>query len=102
MLHEMISITRYYFYLDDNVYYSLNNVAVDEGNSLSDHSGKSLDQCKDLCNLNENCNSFTFGQEERTCKLKDKCVLLPEPTKDNRNGYQTYYKRCKGKITITL
>ena len=82
--------------VDYKSYHSLNNVAVDEGNSLGDYSGKTLDQCKDLCDSAQNCNSFAFGTNG-ACHLKDKCISQSEKTKVVA-GYLTYFKICKGKI----
>ena len=85
---------------DYNSYYSLNNVAVVEGNSSGDYSGKTLDQCKELCDSVQNCNSFAFGTNG-ACHLKDKCVSLSEETKVVV-GYLTYFKICQGKILNKL
>ena len=68
-----------------------------EGASVGDFNGKTVKQCKLLCDLNKRCNSFAFGGGS-WCHLKDKCIQASEPQKVN--GYHTYYKDCKGKSLI--
>ena len=72
---------------------SLGNVADSEGNSVGDSYGKTLDQCKELCDLNTNCNSFAFAEHAGACHQKDRCISVNEPTKV-LSGYLTYFKVC--------
>ena len=86
---------------------SLKNVVKNEGNTISDHTAKTLHQCKRLCGLNGKCKSFSYidsndGTCTRSmackfgnCHLKDKDVNPADPQKVTR-GYKTYYKDCKG------
>ena len=73
----------------------LDNVAISEGNSVGDHAyGKTLEECKELCDKNRNCKSLAFSPWG-ACHLKDKCIVPSEPQKNN--GYKTHYKDCIGK-----
>ena len=87
-----------YFKVCDNSWISLGNVANAEGNSVGDSNGKTLDECKELCDLNTNCNSFVFATNG-ACHQKDKCIKPSEPTKIV-SGYTTYFKYCGKTINI--
>ena len=89
-----------YFKVCDNSWISLGNVANAEGNSVGDSYGKTLDECKELCDLNTNCNSFVFATNG-ACHQKDKCIKPSEPTKIV-SGYTTYFKYCGKIINILL
>ena len=75
---------------------SLDNIAEHEGNSVGDYSEKTLEECHDLCNDNDRCNSIAFGKG--ACHLKDKCI---DPSESQKfvEGIKTYYKDCNGKIS---
>ena len=49
-------------YTLDGKWSSLDNVAEQEGNSVGDYSEKTLDQCKELCDDSDKCNSFIVYQ----------------------------------------
>ena len=83
-------------YTLDGKWNSLDNVAEQEGNSVGDYSEKTLDQCKELCDDSDKCNSLAFS--DGNCHLKDKCIDTTEPQKLVQ-GYKTHYKECNCKIT---
>jgi len=70
---------------------SLDNLAEHEGNSVGDYSEKTLEECHDLCNDNDRCNSIAF--KDGSCHLKDKCI---DPSESQKfvEGWKTYYKEC--------
>ena len=78
---------------------SLDNLAEHEGNSVGDYSEKTLEECHDLCNDNDRCNSIAF--KDGSCHLKDKCI---DPSESQKfvEGWKTYYKECNGKISNVL
>ena len=83
---------------------ALENVALNEGNSLSDSPNKTLEQCKALCEHTKLCASFaysSFGFYRGWCTLKDKHVEPNEPQKV-ATGYQTYYKACYGNSDMII
>ena len=82
-----------YFKVCDQSWINLGNVAYSEGNSVGDTLGTTLDQCKELCDLNTNCNSFAFAAHTGACHQKDKCITPNEQTKIG-GGYFTYFKHC--------
>jgi len=82
-----------YFKESDPSWLSLGNVADSEGSSVGDSYGKTLDQCKELCDLNQDCNSFVFAEHAGACHQKDKYITPNEPTKVV-SGYLTYFKYC--------
>ena len=71
-------------------WHNLGNVAVAEGNTLQDNHGKTLQQCKSLCDQNAHCKSFAFSSYGN-CHIKDK-EIHPTDTQKIVSGYQTYYK----------
>ena len=83
--------------LDKDIYLKLKNVAHTEGVKVADYTGKTLQQCKDLCNQNIKCRSFSFGKSG--CHLKDKCIKAND-TQRVVKGYQTFYKQCDGKFLM--
>ena len=74
-----------------------------EGNPVGKASGKTLEQCKELCNQNEKCHSLAFGTNGGQCYLKDKCILPKDAKKlKNIKNFRTYYKQCDpGKILLS-
>jgi len=66
-------------------------VAKNEGNTVASHSSKTLDECKDLCDLNIQCKSFSFTQKGGMCKLKDRILSRGSGTK-HVPGTCTYYQ----------
>ena len=77
-------------------WHQLENVAADEGNSVGDYSGKTLEQCWTLCALKAKvgqCASFAYayqGVYQGNCHLKDKTIDANEPQKVVP-GFRTYY-----------
>ena len=67
--------------------------------SVGDYKDKTLEQCKELCNKNRLCKSFSFGKSG--CYLKNKCIKTNDAQKPN-SGYQTYYTKCNGNIIYVL
>ena len=84
----------------DRTWSRLDNVAIAEGRSVGGAgAGYSLEECKELCTTNPNCNSFAFSagaSGKGACWLKDKCIVDSEPTKNS--AFKTYYKNCIGKF----
>ena len=80
-------------------YCAFKNVAENEGKSVGDYKDKTLEQCKELCNKNRLCKSFSFGKSG--CYLKNKCIKTNDAQKPN-SGYQTYYTKCNGNIIYVL
>ena len=76
-------------------------VATIEGNTVASDSGKTLDECKDLCDLNLECKSFSFTQNGGMCKLKDRILRRDSGTK-HVPGTSTYYEpaACHGNYVI--
>ena len=76
-------------------------VAKNEGNTVASHSSKTLDECKDLCDLNIQCKSFSFTQKGGMCKLKDRILSRGSGTK-HVPGTCTYYQpaACHGNYII--
>ena len=73
------------------------HVAEIEGNTVDSHSDKTLDECKDLCDLNLECKSFSFTQKGGLCKLKDRILNRDDRIK-HVPGTCTYYEpaACHG------
>ena len=71
-------------------WHALENVALNEGNTLQDSYGKTLQQCKDLCDQNAQCKSLAFNSNG-ACHIKDK-EMGPTDSQKVISGYQTYFK----------
>ena len=86
----------------DIIWYKLDNVADPEGNGVGVvEKGKTLEKCKEICNNNHECKSFTFG--DGNCYLKDKCLLPFTSLREKEvfgdptgTRYQTHHKVCHG------
>ena len=80
-------------------------VAETEGETVGggNYSGQTLDQCKDLCNLNSECKSFSFRVEDGKCTLKDMILTRNSKTK-KVPGTCTYYEpaACHGNYIISI
>ena len=86
--------------LDDNwLDLGKNLVAKFEGKEVGESTGTTLEKCKELCNLNPECNSFAFGGENNACYLKHKCIVQSELT-EAKDGFTTYYKICSKIVNI--
>ena len=84
----------------DGVWLNLGNVSNPEGECADPECkchDKNLEECKVMCSLNPNCNSFSFSELGSKCCLKDICIFPSHPTKPVGPDYTTYYKDC-GKI----
>ena len=72
---------------------TIGRVAVAEGKHIRSFSGKSLDECKKLCDGENKCNSFalcipgfqTAKWKGDNCFLKEKVITRSEITKDFMN-----------------
>lgn len=51
-------------------------------------------ECEIKCDANPLCNSFSFKQDTRTCRLYDKTVTEDEPGQFQASAYHSYYKPC--------
>ena len=87
-----------FFYIDI-IWFNLDKVAKMEGGAIAAFTGKTLEQCKKLCNEYTACNSFAYNNFE--CHLKDKCIAASEPQKEN-GDFRTYYKICDQGISQFL
>ena len=96
-------ILSYDYFLSLNIYLvaitwnHLNYVASYQGSALGTYRSQTLDDCKNLCNQNTDCNSFAFATSNGDCLLKDRCVTASTQTSWNQY-YKTYYKDCNGNI----
>lgn len=75
--------------------WSERTLVADEGGTVTNHEGVSLEKCKQKCHADTRCKSLSFGRS--WCLLKDKCV-----TADARNAttayaqdIKTYYMPCE-------
>ena len=72
-------------------------VAKEEGKTIVKGSLQevSLQDCKDNCRSNSECNSFAFciGETGSNCYLKDKLLFGTEPKK-HHDYCTTYYPTC--------
>merc|ERR1712151_436238 len=72
--------------------HNLDGVALEEGGSLRDFPGASLDECRTHCETNPSYKSFAFSVENKNCHLKDKTVQKGStPSKPGWKDYRTYY-----------
>ena len=86
-----------YFYVVD-IWYNLGNVSDPEGKGIGNKChDKNLEECKVMCSLTPNCNSFSFSELGSDCCLKDRCIFPSHLTKPVGPDYTTYYKDC-GKV----
>ena len=71
------------------------------GNRLNDakDGNISLHGCEQLCDENEECNSFAHCIKKGHCYLFDKKLNGSEPPRDS-NGCFTSYKKCKNGNTL--
>ena len=79
----------------------IKRVALDEGASVGDPTGITLDECKEECDTNFKCHSFAYGSKTSVCHLKDQCITCIEDkcTKEVA-GFITYYKVCGKMVNI--
>jgi len=86
---------------DDSQYVSVagtNKILQDEGDNIRDYFGiSSLTSCRNYCENNPSCNSFTFctGANPNNCHLKSLVVLGTEPTKSGGTCTSYYRKGIK-------
>ena len=83
-----------------HTWHQLDNVALDEGNSVADYYGKTLRECQILCEYGHisrlyfgKCFSSAYAYEgnyQGNCHLKDKTINANEPQKVVP-GFRTYY-----------
>jgi hypothetical protein len=69
----------------------LGAVAAQEGVELAEAHGLSLNQCKDRCVANAQCQSFAWSSDSRSCYLKDKQITRTTPNKGTNMGFKTYF-----------
>ena len=80
------------------MHFPLHHLAMCEGNSIHSSVGIKLDECKELCDMNKTCLSFSYcGNDNGTCYLKDK-ILDRSAQKVHRNNCSSHYKKCDGKF----
>mmetsp|Transcript_49296 Transcript_49296/g.97943 ORF Transcript_49296/g.97943 Transcript_49296/m.97943 type:complete len:813 (-) Transcript_49296:52-2490(-) len=75
----------------DVPYQETDFVVVEEGRSVGEHFGKSLDECRRLCDHRAGCNSFAYSQG--ACYLKDRCVSKTDALRYGSH-FKTHFKSC--------
>lgn len=66
-------------------------LADDEGEDLGGKIGKSLNDCEDYCKEMAGCNSFSYCDGEKVCRIKDK---LPIGKRTESDSCTTFYRSC--------
>jgi len=70
-----------------------NKILQDQGETVRDYNGvSSFDSCRNKCENNPSCNSFTYCTGTDNCSLKSLVVLGTEPTTSSV-GCTSYYRK---------
>jgi len=74
--------------------YAQRTLVAQEGNTLVTFKFNSVNECKDACSTNKQCNSFSWHTVDGACYLKDKMVTASEPKSmlEWVDKFATYYK----------
>ena len=66
-------------------------VAYDEGNDLGGTSGNRLEDCESFCKETPGCKSFSYCDQQKVCRLKDKLPIGPQKQSDS---CASFYLNC--------
>ena len=88
-------------YYTDCTWKKFNSIVKDEGTLLEKHTGKSLEQCKRICDqsISQGCWSVSHTESSGKCWLYDKILTGNEPLmslsdSDPRVSDYTNYRYC--------
>ena len=74
----------------------------DKGGAVGYEMGINLDECKELCNENNTCQSFVYHTKKNGCYLKDKELIGTEPLAREDPEFFSVRKICEGQRTLYL
>ena len=66
-------------------------IASDEGNDLGGTIGKALNDCESFCKQTAGCKSFSYCNQQKVCRLKDK---LPIGSQIESDSCTSFYLNC--------